>query len=692
MSLHEAAMNYARNGWTVFPCEPKGKKPLCEHGLKDATTNEKTIHDWWTRWPDANIGHPTGTLIVLDVDGKEGERSMAELEEKYGKLPVTTTAKTGRGRHLYLLPNGAEIKNNTGKLGPHLDIRGEGGYVILPPSVHEGGTRYLWAVKVKPACLPGWLAALLAGPTETDAHSGADTSDKIPKGQRHAHLLRIAGKLREEGCNKSTIAAALLAENTSRCEPAKADSDIRKLAHDVCTRYPAGTPSAKLRKFPTASRESPWDSAEDMQVFLEADADEAEFLDQEKRIVARQCVTQIFAPRGLGKSLFVLWLAVQFAKRGLRVMIIDRDNPRRVLKKRLGAFGANAQIGTLKVITREKCPPLTNAMAWAIFPFEKYDVVIIDSLDSAAEGVGEQDSAKPSKAIAPVLDIARRENGPAVIVLGNTVRTGQHSRGSGVVEDRADIVYEVRDATNFNPTGSKPWFEELPAAGAEAWALRGARRKQRDKYRLAFVASKFRIGQEPEPFIVEIDTTTSPWSIEDVTDDVDKEGAAYRKRKAEERARAIQDATALLVAEIKRRLHAGEPEFLKKQAEEFLTRQNITQKLAREALQAPDINIEEAAGKGHPKTVRLAAKNGVSNRNTAIVEPAQTQGESDAHFGGPVSMHPTEIEPSQTSINSGSNEGAISVEDSVFSPRRPRVATENEPFGGVENGMLEGQL
>ena len=75
-------------------------------------------------------------------------------------------------------------------------------------------------------------------------------------------------------------------------------------------------------------------------------------------------------------------------------------------------FGADGVL-TLKVISREKCPPLTIPDKWAQFPYADYDIVIVDSIDSMAEGVGEQDSGKPAKAIAPLLDICHRENGPA---------------------------------------------------------------------------------------------------------------------------------------------------------------------------------------------------------------------------------------------------------------------------------------
>jgi len=85
----------------------------------------------------------------------------------------------------------------------------------------------------------------------------------------------------------------------------------------------------------------------------------------------------------------------------------------------------------------------------ASLPYSDFDLVVVDAWDSMAEGMGEQDSSKPARALAPLLDVCHRENGTAVLLLGNTIKSAQHSRGSGVVEDRADIVYEVRDTTGF---------------------------------------------------------------------------------------------------------------------------------------------------------------------------------------------------------------------------------------------------
>lgn len=144
--LGNAALALARAGLAVFPCWPRGKTPLTTNGHLDATCDEATICAWWWRWPNANIGVRTGAqsgLIVVDVDGEEGERLLAQFEERFGTLPPTSEAKTGKGRHLYLSPPARcwPIKSSS---GAGLDIRGDGGYVIAPPSVHPNGRRYDW--------------------------------------------------------------------------------------------------------------------------------------------------------------------------------------------------------------------------------------------------------------------------------------------------------------------------------------------------------------------------------------------------------------------------------------------------------------------------------------------------------------------------------------------------------------------
>lgn len=140
-------MAYTRSGLPVFPLRPGTKKPIHRGGFHNATTDEDRIREWWSETPAANIGLPTGMvsgLLIVDVDvDKGGRESLAALEAEHGKLPDTWTVKTSDDNYqLYLRHPSEEIRISAGKLGPGLDIRADGGYVVAPPSVHPSGDRY----------------------------------------------------------------------------------------------------------------------------------------------------------------------------------------------------------------------------------------------------------------------------------------------------------------------------------------------------------------------------------------------------------------------------------------------------------------------------------------------------------------------------------------------------------------------
>lgn len=159
-----AAIGYAEKGWKVFPlhtpgpdgtcscmrseCLDAGKHPRTQHGVKAATTELETIHQWWTLWPQANIGIATGStsgIVVIDIDGDRGGiESWQEFQHMHGRVE-TLTSKTGAGLHLYLIcPSGVSLKSISNGLGVGIDVRAEGGYVVAPPSLHWNGNRYRW--------------------------------------------------------------------------------------------------------------------------------------------------------------------------------------------------------------------------------------------------------------------------------------------------------------------------------------------------------------------------------------------------------------------------------------------------------------------------------------------------------------------------------------------------------------------
>ena len=199
-TLLDAALAYASRGWPVFPLTPHDKTPdgkLAPNGYKNATTDEATIRQWWTTRPDANIGIATGEasgLVVVDLDGPEGEEHAADL-------PPTPYVKTGRGYHLYFAHPGEPVKNRA-KIRPGVDLRGDGGYVVAPPSIHPDGTPYAWEVspnETRIADLPTWTRE--KRPTngngqdlgaEALLRSKLEELARAPEGQRNDTLNQAA--------------------------------------------------------------------------------------------------------------------------------------------------------------------------------------------------------------------------------------------------------------------------------------------------------------------------------------------------------------------------------------------------------------------------------------------------------------------------------------------------------------------
>lgn len=149
-----AALEYASAGFAVFPVKRSDKHPYTQNGLKDATVNESTIRQWWTWWPEANVaiacGRPSGNVFALDIDikpeeGKHGDESVQKWEAKHGDFPETVRQITGSGgMHFFYRLAGIEKYKNTIEAIPGVDIRGDGAYVIVSPSVYEDGRTYRW--------------------------------------------------------------------------------------------------------------------------------------------------------------------------------------------------------------------------------------------------------------------------------------------------------------------------------------------------------------------------------------------------------------------------------------------------------------------------------------------------------------------------------------------------------------------
>lgn len=281
-----AALSHARQGRPVFPCDAERKRPLLAkaeggQGFKDATTDETLIRSWWSRWPEALIGMPTGAvtgcfIVDIDVKGeKQGEESWAAVLRTWGPVPETweTITATG-GRHLWFAHpgRGLVVPNRAGRLGqgnetwgrgayptvpfaqaaggqllvPDVDIRGDGGYVILPGSLLRDGRGYVWEGSSDPeegavlATAPGWLLALVV--TAEKAAGAVPVAGREPvagligAGQRNDFLFRLGRSLRGKGLGEAAILAALLEENATRCDPPLPEAEVRASAASAASK------------------------------------------------------------------------------------------------------------------------------------------------------------------------------------------------------------------------------------------------------------------------------------------------------------------------------------------------------------------------------------------------------------------------------------------------------------------------
>jgi hypothetical protein len=250
----EGALAIATRGFRVFPvrapkggfcpcrdqgCTKPGKHPHITKFNQRATTDANQVVEWWTKWPDANIGVVCGDgLVVVDIDGDEGEKWIAERD-----LPATLTATSGRGRHLYYAGDAS------GKIafGPDVDVLGKGRYVVAPPSLHASGERYAWdndLLTTPVAKAPAWVYEHVASASNAsqrarkrqprDVSAADDTV--YAEGQRNEAMFRRASAMRRgSGMDSDEIRAALAVTNNKHCRPPLDKTELHGIADSAAT-------------------------------------------------------------------------------------------------------------------------------------------------------------------------------------------------------------------------------------------------------------------------------------------------------------------------------------------------------------------------------------------------------------------------------------------------------------------------
>jgi hypothetical protein len=253
--IAQAAVDYLARGWSVLPLKRGDKRPLILwEALQQSRADAATLAHWFDRWPDANIGIVTGeisNLIVLDVDPKHGgDDSLSELEHRFGVLPETVEARTGGGgRHLYFTHPGTAVPNRAG-LAQGIDLRGDGGYVVAPPSLHPSGQIYSWAPRRSPdevalAALPRWL--FFAGRPLRAGRSLAEwrqlVHDGVPEGERNSTIASLTGHLLWHGVDPHVALELMLAWNRVRCRPPLDDEEVAQVVVSITRLHEVKTPA-----------------------------------------------------------------------------------------------------------------------------------------------------------------------------------------------------------------------------------------------------------------------------------------------------------------------------------------------------------------------------------------------------------------------------------------------------------------
>jgi len=371
-SLLDAAESYAARGWAVFPVG-RDKRPLTEHGFKDATTDDDRIVGLWTVHPEAGIGVPVPAgYFVLDVDPRnQGDATLAELVAKHEPLPATVRARTGGGgEHFWFrLPETFRDARLLSKIGSGLDIRaGAKAYVVVPPSPHLSGSCYAWFPYSDPeeqiiAEAPAWLSSLLVVPKEGPRGPGIAAFSRlmvgIVEGERDQTIFRYACDLRRRFVPRDEAEVLVLAV-ARKCRPPFPDDDaIIKL--NQAWLYPAGERTAK-----TATAEGTPKKGARMVMASEMQEEKIEWL-WGMRIPKRSLVF-ISGDPGLGKSHIAVDLAARLscggrwpdsgtATAGATLFLSSEDGFSDVLLPRLRVAGADlSRIGFLTGKTKPEQP------------------------------------------------------------------------------------------------------------------------------------------------------------------------------------------------------------------------------------------------------------------------------------------------------------------------------------------------
>lgn len=310
----ESALSYANSGLRVFPLVPNAKTPFIKDWGNQATSNIEKIKKWWNDNPNCNIGIATGqNLHVIDIDVKNDKNGLKALEEwtehhNY-TIPITATVRTPtNGLHFYYFVNG-EYRNQTNIL-TGIDARGEGGYVVAPPSIIDD-QEYRWA-NSEPIRDANEVIYELIHLKENKQFKPLVMNEEIESGTRNDTLFKLACSLQSKGLSDNAILNAVWQENNDKCNPPLEKEEVKRICSSAITYSKGDNNYKELAK----------NLDLDIVSMDEIDEKEAQWLIY--NYIPKGAITIVGADGGVGKTFF--WCDLVAAVSSGRSTFFENEN------------------------------------------------------------------------------------------------------------------------------------------------------------------------------------------------------------------------------------------------------------------------------------------------------------------------------------------------------------------------------
>jgi hypothetical protein len=475
MDTLDSALSYAGYGWSVFPVDPGGKKPLVKWREESTSDPEKVI-EMWTIMPNANVGIDTGKsgLVVVDVDDIG---AVKELSERFGFDPSaddTAVARTGRGGlHIYYRAGDEEVRNSASKIAAHVDIRGAGGYVVAPPSLHESGQHYEWVRKVAPKPIPEamvrafnyreeprrvelppershekWGLAILA--SEAFAVETSKPGERNNQLNKSAFLVYGAVKGGHLDHSIATMRMQQAADHVG-LDPEEARKTLDSAWNGAEPRHP----TERLDPVPSEGA-----TGSERQTFRLLSPEDLELLPPpewllEGRLPEGQ--TWMYGEPGSGKTFLALDWAASVSAKGMNVIYFVGEGvqgfARRVWAWRQ-AYGRD--ISTFRAVPQAPHLLQPKSVEMLRDTVEKFSpaLIVIDTFARAAVG-GDENSARDVGMAIDVLDGLWREMKVSSLVVHHSTKYQGVERGSSAIRGAADASWEVQAGIDGNFIGGQ---------------------------------------------------------------------------------------------------------------------------------------------------------------------------------------------------------------------------------------------